>query len=365
MNTQPTFSERWSPVLTVRGLSVDYEADRPVHAVREVDLALGRGEILGLAGESGCGKSTLAYAVNRLLRPPAHVVGGEVVFHHADGAETDVFALDGEQLRRFRWNRLAMVFQGAMNALNPVLTVRAQLEDVIRAHEPATDRRERGRRCAELLELVGVDPRRLDSYPHELSGGMRQRVMIAMALVLRPDVLFMDEPTTALDVVVQREILAEITRLRAELGFAVVFITHDMSLLLEISDRIAIMYAGRVVEEGGTERLRRTPLHPYTLGLLRSFPSLTGDPTGLHGIPGRTPDLAESLDRCAFAERCPYRREVCDGEQPPLVAHPDSPAGADGRAACHAHDPSRYGTAPPESLLRGEFRPIEESEVIR
>ncbi|ASU79028.1 ABC transporter ATP-binding protein [Actinopolyspora erythraea] len=350
------------PVLTVSGLSVDYEAEHPVHAVRDVDLVLGRGEILGLAGESGCGKSTLAYAVNRLLRPPASVVAGSVTFHDP-GGDIDVTGLRGRALREFRWNKLAMVFQGAMNALNPVLNVRTQLEDVIAAHEPGTGKHERRKRCAELLELVGVDPRRLSSYPHELSGGMRQRVMIAMSLALRPDVLVMDEPTTALDVVVQREILAEITRLRAELGFAVVFITHDVSLLLEISDRIAIMYAGRVVEEGSTERLRRAPSHPYTVGLLNSFPGITGERGALHGIPGHTPNLADPLDRCAFAERCPHRRAVCADERPPLVSHVDSPAGAHERVACHAYDPHKYGSGTPASLLRGEFHPTERTEV--
>ncbi|MGJ7908105.1 ABC transporter ATP-binding protein [Actinopolyspora sp. H202] len=356
----PTSEQR--PVLTVSGLSVDYEAERTVHAVRDVDLVLGRGEILGLAGESGCGKSTLAYAINRLLRPPARVVKGSVTFHDPE-RDVDVTELRGRALREFRWNKLAMVFQGAMNALNPVLNVRTQLEDVIATHEPATGKQERRKRCAELLELVGVDPRRVSSYPHELSGGMRQRVMIAMSLALRPDVLVMDEPTTALDVVVQREILAEITRLRAELGFAVVFITHDMSLLLEISDRIAIMYAGRVVEEGSTERLRRAPSHPYTVGLLNSFPGITGERGALHGIPGHTPDLADPLDRCAFAERCPHRRSVCTAEQPPLASPVDGSVETHDRVACHAYDPHKYGDETPASLLRGEFHPTERTEV--
>jgi peptide/nickel transport system ATP-binding protein len=264
------------PVLTVEGLSVDYRAETVVHAVREVSLDLGRGEILGLAGESGCGKSTLAYAVARLLRPPAEVRGGRVVFHGRGAEPVDVAELAGERLRAFRWDRISLVFQGAMNSLNPVISIRAQLEDVFTAHRPEMGRAERRERAADLLDRVGVGRERLRSYPHELSGGMRQRVMIAMAMALGPEIMIMDEPTTALDVVVQREILLEITRLRAELGFAVLFITHDLPLLLEISDRIAVMRDGRIVELAAAGDLYRDPRHEYTRQLLGSFPSLTG-----------------------------------------------------------------------------------------
>ena len=266
-----------APVLTIAGLSVDYRGEfGDTHAVRDVDLTLHRGEIVGLAGESGCGKSTIASAINRLTRPPAEIVGGTVTFHEKDGGSTDVLSLAGEPLRQFRWKKIAMVFQGAMNALNPVLRVQAQLDDVLAEHEPAMSKRERADRCAELLRTVNVDPSRLKSYPHELSGGMRQRVMIAMALALRPDVLVMDEPTTALDVVVQREILREVMRLRDEFGFAVIFITHDLALLLEISDRIAVMLRGQIIESAPAEELYLHPQHDYTRKLLASFPSLAG-----------------------------------------------------------------------------------------
>jgi len=268
---------RTKPVLTVENLTVVYEVENPVTAVKNVSLSLAPGEIVGLAGESGCGKTTLAYAISRLHKPPARIASGSVEFHDEDGSDIDVLALETEELRRFRWDKLSMVFQGAMNALNPVISIRAQLEDVLITHRPGMSKRERRQLAGDVLERVGVDRGRLTSFPHELSGGMRQRVMIAMALLLEPQVMIMDEPTTALDVVVQRDILREIMRLRDELDFAVIFITHDLPLLLEISDRIAIMLEGEVVEFDTAETIRTAPSHPYTQRLLRAFPSLTGD----------------------------------------------------------------------------------------
>ncbi|GGN63355.1 hypothetical protein GCM10010112_22560 [Actinoplanes lobatus] len=265
------------PVLTIENLSVDYLVDPVVHAVRDVSLTLRRGEVLGLAGESGCGKSTLAYAIVRLLKPPAMITSGRAVFHARDGGDIDWGDLRPEELRAARWDKISMVFQGAMNSLNPVISIRDQFEDIFTTHRPAMSRRDRRLRCGDLLESVGVDRGRLTSYPHELSGGMRQRVMIAMAMALEPQIMIMDEPTTALDVVVQREILRELTRLRDEHGFAVVFITHDLPLLLEISDRIAVMRDGAIAELGDAYQLYTEPRHDYTKQLLASFPSLTGD----------------------------------------------------------------------------------------
>lgn len=265
-----------APVLTATHVSIEYEVTPPVHAVKDVSLTLYRGEILGLAGESGCGKTTLAYGLNKLLKPPAILRSGEVTFHDITGEDIDVVALSGDTLRAFRWDKVSMVFQGAMNSLNPVISVKAQLVDVLTTHRPSMRTKEKVARATEVLELVGVDPSRLNSFAHELSGGMRQRVMIAMALLLSPQIMIMDEPTTALDVVVQRGILREIMRLREQFQFAVVFITHDLPLLLEISDRIAVMLQGEIVELDTAENIHTRAQHEYTRRLLSSFPSLTG-----------------------------------------------------------------------------------------
>ncbi|MGF3056638.1 ABC transporter ATP-binding protein [Microbacterium sp. YY-01] len=265
------------PVLSARNVSIEYQVDPPVRAVRDVTLTLNRGEILGLAGESGCGKTTLAYGLNRLLKAPALMTSGEVVFHDRNGTDINVVELSDESLRAFRWDKISMVFQGAMNSLNPVISVKSQIYDIFDTHRPGMSRVEKRERAEDLLRLVGVDPNRLTSFPHELSGGMRQRMMIAMALALDPQVMIMDEPTTALDVVVQRGIIREIMRLREKLGFAVIFITHDLPMLIEISDRIAVMLQGRIVEEGTSEEIYRNPQHEYTQKLLSSFPSLRGE----------------------------------------------------------------------------------------
>ena len=284
-------------LLEVRGLQVEYGH---VRAVDGVDLQIGTGEILGVAGESGCGKSTLANAIMQILRPPARIVGGSIVFQGED-----LTAKSQEELRRFRWRNVSMVFQSAMNALNPVMRVGDQFVDMMHAHERISKHRAI-LRAGELLELVGMDKRRVRSYPHELSGGMRQRVIIAMALALSPELVILDEPTTALDVVVQREILQEVETLKRDLGFAVLFITHDLSLLLEFADRIAIMYAGEIVETAPSATLGQSPLHPYTQGLLQSFPPLTGPRVRLSGIPGAPPDLRDMPGGCRFHPRCPH-----------------------------------------------------------
>src|SRR5579885_693891 len=355
-------------VLEVRGLSVDYaSAGGAVHAVDDVSFTLRRGQIFGLAGESGSGKSTLAYAIARLHRPPAVVTRGQVLYYPRSGMAgkngsacpepVDVLGLSPEQLRAFRWRTLSIVFQSAMNALNPVLDIGAQITDVLRAHEPSMSAKARRERAAELLRLVGIAPDRLKSFPHELSGGMRQRSIIAIALALNPEIIIMDEPTTALDVVVQREILQNIAALRAEFGFSVIFITHDLSLLLEIADQIAIMYAGRMVEMGPAELLYRQPRHPYTDGLLHSFPTLHGPRRNMTGIPGSPPDLRAVPPGCAFHPRCAFALGACRSTVPALLLpFREAP---EQRVACHLYDPDLNPSGVPSQLLPASADPEE------
>jgi peptide/nickel transport system ATP-binding protein len=340
------------PLLEVRGLRVDYGAGPgAVHAVVDADLVLHRGEVLGLAGESGSGKSTLAYAITRLLRAPGMITGGSVGYYPKPGTVVDLLTASEGTLRVLRWSQISVVMQSAMNALNPVLTIGSQLTDVLQAHRPDLGQAARQARAADLLAMVGITADRLGSHPHELSGGMRQRVMIAMALALEPQVVIMDEPTTALDVVTQREILEELMDLRERLGFAVLFITHDLSLLIEIADSIAVMYAGRLVERAGAAALFRAPRHPYTLGLLSSFPSLHGPRRRLTGIPGSPPDLRRLPAGCVFHPRCSYATDRCRTDAPALIrldARGNATAGGGPRTvACWLQDGS---AAPPPEL---------------
>jgi oligopeptide/dipeptide ABC transporter ATP-binding protein len=301
-----------TPVLDIKDFSVVYRTPGgDVRAVKELNLTLHPGEVVGLAGESGSGKSTLAYAVCRLLRAPALITGGSVTYQGRRAAgPTDVLQLGSRELQQLRWREIAIVFQSAMNALNPVLNIRDQILDVIHAHL-RVPRREAMDKASSLLDLVGIPLSRLRSYPHELSGGMRQRVMIAMALAADPEIVIMDEPTTALDVVVQRDILAQIVELKATLGFAILFITHDLSLLLELADRIAVMYAGQLMEVASAAEIQHETAHPYTRGLLNSFPSLHGARRELAGIPGTPPDLRYPPPGCPFLPRCGYGTDAC------------------------------------------------------
>jgi peptide/nickel transport system ATP-binding protein len=325
------------PVLEIRNLNVDYGlGDVGVRAVRDVNLTLHRGEVLGLAGESGSGKSTLAYGLTRLLPPPGVITGGQVISHPDKGDAYDVLGLSDRELRDFRWAETAIVFQGAMNSLNPVHKISTQLNDVLQAHEPKMSSTERLTRCRDMLRLVGISPDRMDAYPHQLSGGMRQRVMIGMALILQPQVVIMDEPTTALDVVMQRQILSQIIELRERLGFSVIFITHDLSLLVEFSNRIAIMYGGRIVEEAPASALYRDSLHPYSAGLLGSFPALRGPRRELSGIPGSPPDLKGMPTGCSFHPRCPKAFDPCAGNIP-VLGRPGTPDGSTRSVACWLH----------------------------
>jgi peptide/nickel transport system ATP-binding protein len=326
-----------STMLEIRGLSVDYGlgADA-VRAVHDVDLTLHRGEVLGLAGESGSGKSTLAYGMTRLLPPPGVISGGEVIYHSGADGPVDILTMTQAQLRDFRWAETSIVFQGAMNSLNPVHKVSDQITDVLQAHRPELSRRERRDRARELLTLVGISTDRLDAYPHQLSGGMRQRVMIGMALALDPKIVIMDEPTTALDVVMQRQILRTLVELRNRFPFSVLFITHDLSLLVEFADRIAIMYGGRIIESAPAATLYREPLHPYSSGLLQSFPPLRGPKRELTGIAGSPPDLRQLPTGCSFHPRCPKAFEPCP-QTIPALGQPARDGAVPRSVACWLH----------------------------
>jgi peptide/nickel transport system ATP-binding protein/peptide/nickel transport system permease protein len=302
-------------VLKVEDLTVAYATDaEPVVAVDHVSFELARGEFLAIVGESGCGKSTLLYAIARLLGSPlpGEVVGGRIVFQGRD-----LMLLEEKKLRRVRWRDISVVMQSAMNALNPVLSVAQQMRDACEAHSNMS-KREIEERSREVLRLVSIDPIHLHSYPHQLSGGMRQRAMIAMALLFTPDLVIMDEPTSALDVVAQRSLMVQIKELQERLGFAVIFVTHDMSLVSHFSDRLLVMYAGQVAELSETRELFDRPLHPYSQGLLSAFPSIRGPKVRLLGIPGTPPDLANPPAGCRFAPRCPQVEARCTAAEVPL-----------------------------------------------
>ncbi len=326
-----------SPLLEVGGLCVDYLTEAGnVRAVDHVDLSVEAGEFLAIVGESGCGKSTLLFAIAKLLSPPAEITAGSVVFKGRD-----MVRLTEGELRHVRWRDYSVVMQSAMNALNPMKSIEAQFTDAMRAHSEMTTA-EMGDRSAEVLKLVGVDPVHLRSYPHQLSGGMRQRAMIAMALLFTPDLVIMDEPTSALDVVAQRSLMSQIKELQQRFGFAVIFVTHDMSLVSHYSERLAVMYAGQVAEVAATRSLFEKPLHPYSVGLLDAFPSIRGPRRPLTGIPGSPPDLARPPVGCRFQPRCPKAMAECLLRQPDLYTVDGS------RVRCFLHEPAEVGTGAAE-----------------
>lgn len=323
-------------LLDIHDLYVEYLTTRgPVQAVNGVTFSIGRGEVFGLAGESGCGKSTIAHTILRVLRPPAVVTGGNIFYKGVNifelGEEIQVEKNGSGQihskdnahesfstLEEYRWAEVSMVFQSAMNSLNPVVRVMDQVTDVILKHQKISKEQAR-ERAVELMEIVNIDKNRLRAYPHELSGGMRQRVVISIALALNPDLMIMDEPTTALDGVVQKDILQQIEQLKESLGFSNLFITHDLSLMVEFSDRIAIMYAGEIVEMSTASQIFTNPLHPYTKGLLMSFPSITGERKKLIGIPGSPPNMIHPPSGCKFHPRCRFYDGVERNMPPKLI----------------------------------------------
>lgn len=302
-------------LLDIRGLSVEYlVGDTRLRAVDQVSFTVNKGETVGLAGESGCGKSTLAFALAKLHKPPALIAEGEVLYQGRD-----VLSFDEEELRRFRWKETSVVFQSAMNCLNPVISISAQICDVLSAHHPEMNRGELQDRARELLKVVGIHPDRLNQYPHQFSGGMRQRAVLAISLALKPQLIIMDEPTTALDVVVEREIMDQLSELKEQFGFSILLISHDLSLMGEITDRIAVMYAGKLVEIAPSEEVLFNPQHPYTKGLVNSFPHLLGEKKELTGIAGNPLNLYTPPQGCYFEERCPERIGICKSTDPALI----------------------------------------------
>ena len=305
-----------NPVLQVIGLSLRYQTRQgPVQAVRGVSFDLAQGQSLGLVGESGCGKTSVANCLMRLLPDNARLTAGQVLL---DGI--DLLLLSEEDMRRCRWSRIAMVFQAAMNSLDPVYKVGQQVIEAIEAHEVETTVADARERVARLFRMVGLDPQLMERYPHEFSGGMRQRAVIAMALSCDPAVIIADEPTTALDVIVQDRILRELKDVQRELRMAMIYISHDIGVVAEVTDRVGVMYAGSLVELGDTDDVFGAPLHPYTAALMSSFPSVSGEKTTLATLPGEPPNLIDPPTGCPFHPRCAHATEECRREYPPQVS---------------------------------------------
>jgi oligopeptide/dipeptide ABC transporter ATP-binding protein len=303
-------------LLEVRGLKTHFFTDEGVvRAVDGVDLYINKGETLGVVGESGCGKSVTALSIMRLIpQPPGRIVQGQIVYNGRN-----LLDLSAAQMRKIRGKEISMIFQEPMTSLNPVFTVGEQIAEAIRLHE-GLGRRDAMDKTVEMLKLVHIPnaERRVKEYPHQLSGGMRQRVLLALGLLLDPQVIILDEPTTALDILTQRAVIDVLRRLKHELGFSMIFISHDLSLAAELADRIGTMYAGRIVELGDVNEIFYRPRHPYTLGLLKAVPTLAGDVAGLSSIPGSPPDLIHMPSGCKFHPRCPYMVGSCVESEPEL-----------------------------------------------
>jgi len=318
------------PTLRVDDLKTYYKIQRGfVKAVDGVSFDVEKGQALGLVGESGCGKTTIATSLLRVLPSNGMIVGGRILFR-----DVDIVRLTEAELKEdIRWKGISLVFQGAMNAMNPVIKVSDQIVEAIQIHEPNVEKREAFERAEKLFQLVGVDPSRLDHYSHEFSGGMRQRAMIAMALACNPDIMIADEPSTALDVIVQAQVLQLLRQLKERLNLSLIIISHDLSIIAETCEKAAIMYGGKIAERGDIFAIFKNPLHPYTQGLLGAFPGVRAAKTRLVSIPGTPPDLLNAPVGCKFTERCKFAMPICQNVDPQLIE-----VEKDHYVACHLHN---------------------------
>ena len=299
-------------ILEIKNLNVHF----PIHigtvrAVEDVTLNLKEGEVMGLVGESGCGKSTLGFSILRLLRPPGKLAGGQIRYHGDDIAK-----MSEKEILSLRGKRIAMIFQDPLTSLNPLFSIGDQFVETILTHEKGISKKEALKRAGEMLRRLGIAPERLHEYPHQMSGGMRQRIMIGMALVLNPDLLIADEPTTALDVIVEAQFLDLLNELRAQFNLTILLISHNLGIVAQMADRITVMYGGRLAESGQAETVFEKPLHPYTQGLLASIPNIQLDQPELHTMPGAPPDLVDPPSGCVFHPRCPHVMDKCRREIP-------------------------------------------------
>lgn len=314
--------------LEVKDLTMHYGTLRgPVRAVEDVSFNLGRGEALGLVGESGCGKSSTMLTILRLLPRNAEVKKGEIFFEGTDLLKMG----EGDFRKKIRWKKISTVFQGSMNAMHPMMKVGDQIAEAVMLHEKAK-KREALEQAKKLLELTGIEGSRINRYPHELSGGMKQRAVIAMSLACNPDLVIADEPTTALDVIIAAQVMNLMKELQKKLNLSLIIVTHDLSIASEVCNKIAIMYAGKIVEEGGTQQVFHETMHPYSRGLIAAFPSILGPKTKLKPISGFPPDLLEPPSGCRFHPRCPYAMEICQKKEPPLTD-----VGMEHLVACHLY----------------------------
>jgi len=307
-------------ILEVKDLTMHYMTRKgPVYAVDGINFHVERGEAIGLVGESGCGKTSVAISLLKLLPQNANILGGEIRIN-----DIDIVPLSNKDMNKYRWKNISMVFQAAMNSMNPVYSVEYQILEAMRLHMPHLSEEEMSEKIDSLFELVGLDPAFKDQYPHQYSGGMRQRAVIAMALSCDPDIIIADEPTTALDVIVQDQLLKQIRDIQKELNMAMIYISHDIAVIAEVSTRVGVMYAGKLVEMAASETIFHNPIHPYTKGLMSSFPSIIGEKTELSIIPGEPPDLLNPPSGCRFHPRCSYATDICSKEEPEFKDHGDN-----------------------------------------